>query len=76
MIEVTDDKVKIKGKNKEILGDYVSLMVILCEKMCLEEGMEAGLFEELFTSALAIAMDEVLEGKSESYAVEESEYLS
>lgn len=76
MIEVTDDKVKIKGKNKEILGDYVTLMIILCEKMCLEEGMKVALFEELFASALSIAIDAALEDKGDAYAVEESEYLS
>lgn len=75
MIEVTENKIKVKGNHVSILEDFLALVHALYEHFCEEEGMSKEVFLQMFTEAVKISVEESYNNNDE-VEVEKSDYLS
>ena len=76
MIEVTENKVKIKGSHVGVLEDFLALVHALYEHFCEEEDMPKEVFLQMFTEAVKISVEEPYDSNDDEVEVEKSDYLS
>lgn len=76
MIEVTENKIKIRGTHVDILEDFLALVHTLYERFCEEEDMPKEVFLQTFTEAVRVSVEEPYDSEDDEVEVEKSDYLS
>lgn len=76
MVEITENKIKIRGTHVDILEDFLALVHVLYERFCEEEDMPKEVFLQTFTEAVRVSVEEPYDSNDDEVEVEKSDYLS
>lgn len=76
MVEITENKIKIRGTHVDILEDFLALVHALYERFCEEEDMPKEVFLQTFTEAVRVSVEEPYDSEDDEVEVEKSDYLS